>query len=61
MFIWERDDGEELMVRIAERIYEHEQEQGAFIETYLKTFFALKKDQIREDLIAKQDLFLRDR
>jgi len=58
-FIWLRDDSEELMVRVAERIYEAERKHGAFIATYLKTFFILQKDRIREDIRTKQDNLLK--
>jgi len=58
-FIWLRNDGEDLMVRVAERIYEAERKHGPFIATYLKTFFILQKDGICEDIRTKQDRFLK--
>jgi hypothetical protein len=54
-FIWLRDDSEELMVRVTERIYEAERKHGASIAIYLKTFFILRKEKISEGIKIRQN------
>ncbi len=48
-----RDDYEKLMVQVAERIYEQEQERGILSGTYLETFF--KNDEDKHEVSERQD------
>ena len=52
-FLWMRDDYEKLMVQVAERIYEQEQERGILSGTYLETFF--KNDEDKHEVSERQD------
>jgi hypothetical protein len=61
-FLWMRDDYERLMMRAAERIFEHELEQRAFrgTHTYLKTFFVLRENGKKyPEIVEKQDRLLK--
>ncbi len=55
-FLWIRDDYEKLMVQVAERIYEQEQERAILPDTYLQTFF--KNDEDKLQVRERQDHFL---
>ena len=61
-FLWRRDDFEELMIRVVERIFKHELEQRYLLGTYtnLETFF-IQRENNEEDaeIIEKQNRFLK--
>jgi hypothetical protein len=56
-FVWLRDDGQELMARITERIYEQERERILLAGSYLDTFFEQRDDNSPE-VEEKQDRLL---
>ncbi|MDD4963568.1 MAG: ATP-binding protein [Gallionella sp.] len=56
-FIWKRDDYREVMLRIAERIFEHEKEYSAF--SYIQTFFGVRNDgKQAQPLLPQQENFI---
>ena len=56
-FVWGRDDYEELMAHITERIYGQEQERTIFANSYLETFFE-ERDDLSLEVKRKQDRFI---
>ena len=57
-FLWKRDDCEELMTRVAERVYDLE--RSRLLGTYLETFFGLRENGTSDpEVKEKQDCFLR--
>jgi hypothetical protein len=58
--LWSREDYEQHMTRVVERIYEHEQDWGLFGGTYLGVFFGLEGNRQPDPQVQKmQNGFLR--
>lgn len=56
-FIWKRDDCREVMLRIAERIFEHEKDYSSF--SYFQSFFGLRdNDTASQPILPSQENFI---
>ncbi|MEM6427589.1 MAG: ATP-binding protein [Deinococcota bacterium] len=58
-FIWLRPDHHDIMDRIVESIYEHEQDNFTYIDPFIETFFQIRGNHNEEKNIQeKQDTYL---